>query len=65
MGLGKNWSQVPVSVTAIGGPRARHAVLPRGTPNSDDFFPYRIPALHELEKNNVYDLLYSTGIPYL
>ena len=41
---------VPASVTAIGGPRARHAVLPRGTPNSDDIFSYRFPAPPELEK---------------
>jgi hypothetical protein len=46
-------------------PRARHAVLPRGTPNSDDFFPYRIPTPHELEKKQRYDLLPVTGIPYL
>jgi hypothetical protein len=51
--LGKNCQIycVPASVTAIGligGPRARHAVLLRGTPNSDDFFPYRIPTPHAL-----------------
>jgi hypothetical protein len=49
------------SVTAIGGPRVRHAVLPRGTSNSDGFFPYRIPAPHEREKTT----LRFIGISYL
>ena len=54
---------VPASVTAIGGPRARHAVLPRGTSNSDDIFRNRIPAPHQLtrKKNNVYD---STSVAF-
>jgi hypothetical protein len=50
------------SVTAIGGPRVRHAVLPRGTPNSDGLFPY-VPHSRTARagKNNVRFI----GIPYL
>jgi hypothetical protein len=53
------WGWVSASVPAIGGPRGRHAVPPRGTLNSEDFLPYRIPTPHELENKQRYDLLAS------
>jgi hypothetical protein len=50
-------SQYSVTVTAIGGPRARHAVLLRGTLNSDDLFFVPHSRTARAEKKQLHDLL--------